>query len=183
MKLKGVPGGGIWMTFSFLLGLAIMGMTLWFSWASVAVSKSYLPLIPMSFGFLMGLAFTSLGFLSLVCGCVSLTLDRITGIGRYEVRSPVVELGKSCQFELSQIESITLERSVFDGATNQSNPQDNPNVAGQAKFCTASLRITPRRRNIILDETQNGQEIRVTKIARGVADWLKLPLEVTKKTS
>lgn len=180
LRLRGVPGGAVWMFFSLVLGLTTMAMSSWFAWASVTVSKSYLPVIPLGLGFLMGILFTSIGFLSLVFGRLTLTLDRVTGTGAYEVRSPVVDAGKPCRFELSQIHSVRLERSVLAGSRNDTNNELLTDRQGSAKFCTAVLRITPRRRKIILDETQNGREQRVSKVAQGVSDWLKLPLEVVE---
>jgi len=185
LRLRGIPGGAIWMTFALCLGLAVMAMTSTFAWASITVSKSYWPLLPLALGFILGMVFTSIGFLTLAFGRVSLTLDRVTGLGHYQVRSPVIEVGKPCQFELSQILSVTLQRSIGESAVEDTEhagsdlPQTNSvrPTRKPAQFCKAILRITPRRRKIMLDETQNSREQRVANVAQTVADWLQMPLE------
>ena len=176
IRLQGIPGCGIWMCFAMLLGLTIMLVSLCFAWISVHETESYWPILPLGFGFLMGGVFFSIGSLTLLFGRKVLILDRMSGTGSYEVRSPIIDVGQSCRFELSQIQSITLEKSSFSPS-----PRDAPEALGSetlsnAKFCPAVLRLKPRRRKIVLDETQNGRDACVSGIAIAISQWLPMPL-------
>ena len=176
IRLQGIPGGGIWMCFAMLLGLTVMLLSTCFAWISVHETESYWPILPLGFGFLMGGVFFSIGSVTLLFGRMVLTLDRMSGKGSYEVRSPIIDVGKPCSFELSQIQSITLEKSSFTPS-----PRDAPEAIGSeapsnAKFCTAVLRLKPRRRKIVLDETQNGRDARVSGISIAISEWLPMPL-------
>ena len=177
IRLRGKPGGTLWMSFAALLGLTFMAASVFFAWGAVVVSKSYWPLLPLGFGFLMGILFTAIGLSSLCFGRLALTLDRVTGLGSYEVRSPMIDAGKPCEFELSQIKSVTVTKSESSDAQQPASPLENPKRRRPAKFCVATLRLAPRRRKILLDETQNGREQRVVAVATAVADWLQMPID------
>lgn len=183
LKLKGIPGGFIWMTFAMLFGLLVMAASCLFAWTAVMELDSYWPLLPLGFGFIFGSLFAAIGFLSLFLGRITLTLDRRTGQGHYRVRSPVIDAGKPIDFELSQIKSVQLQRSCLEPRSSNQKPSDTPTGLGDlnktrsAKYCTATLLLTKRRRKIQLDETQNWRESRVRKLADEVAEWLHMPLD------
>ena len=164
------------MCFAMLLGLTVMLLSACFAWISVHETESYWPILPLGFGFLMGGVFFSIGSVTLLFGRMVLTLDRMSGTGSYEVRSPIIDVGKSCSFELSQIQSITLEKSSFTPSSRGASDAMGSETPSNAKFCTAVLRLKPRRRKIVLDETQNGRDGRVSGIAITISEWLPMPL-------
>ena len=156
------------MVFATLLGLAVMTVSAWFAWLSVQEMDGYLQLIPLALGFLMGFAFFSLGALTIIFGRMKLVLNRTSGEGVYEVKSPVIDVGKPCNFRLENIDSVTIERVEED------RPRNGETGSFPAKVCRARLRIRKPRRVIVLDETENNQERRVSAVAKGVADWLEM---------
>lgn len=172
LVLRGKPGGALWMGFATLLGLVFMGVTAWFGWVTFHEIGGYLQLIPMGIGFLMGFGFFCLGAVTLLVGRMSLTLDRVTGEGVYEVVSPIIEAGKPCRFRLEHVNSVTVE------ASTEARHRTEGQGGFDAQVCRARLRINKPRRAIELDETQNGQEPRVERVAQSVAEWLDL--EVTR---
>ena len=159
------------MVFALMLGVAIMAATGWFAWVSVRETGSYLQLIPLGIGFLMGGAFFLIGLMTLAVGRMQLVLDRPTGDGNYDVHSPVIDVGKPCSFRLDDIDSVAIERLEED------RPDNDRRGSFPAKVCRARLLIRRPRRAIVLDETENGQEHRVQAVAEEVAEWLDL--EVT----
>ena len=88
-------------------------------------------------------------------------------------RSPIVDVGKPCQFRLEDIDSVTIERR------EESRPRNDEHGNFPAKVCRARLRVRKPRRAIVLDETENGRERRVQKTAEAVAAWLDM--EITRQ--
>ncbi|TWT36421.1 hypothetical protein KOR34_13260 [Posidoniimonas corsicana] len=166
LVLRGVPGSVVWMVFATLLGVGIMAATGWFGWATTREIGGYLQLVPLGLGFLMGAAFFLIGVVTLAVGRVRLVLDRVTGEGRYDAYSPVIEVGKPCTFRLDHIDSVTIERH------EEARPRNDDHGGFPAKVCRARLRVRKPRRAIVLDETENGQEQRVQSTAEAVAAWL-----------
>lgn len=173
LVLKGTPGSARWMAFATILAVVFMAGSGWFAWVCVSEMDSYLPLIPLGIGFLMGGALFLMGLLTLVVGRMQLVFNRITGDGQYEVHSPIVDVGKPCSFRLDDIDSVTLERH------EEQRPYNDHRGSFPAKVCRARLRIRRPRRAIVLDVTENGQDHRVTSVAEQVAGWLDL--EVTNQ--
>ena len=172
LVLKGTPGSVLWMIFATLLGLSFMVASGGFAWISVRETGSYLQLIPLGIGFLMGFAFFLIGLVTLVVGRMRLELDRGTGHGSYDVYSPVIDVGKPCSFRLEAIDSVAIERH------EEARPHNDNGGSFPAKVCRARLRVRHPRRAIVLDETENGQERRVQAVAEGVAGWLNLKVVV-----
>jgi len=174
LVLKGTPGSALWMAFATLLGLALMTATAGFAWITYEETDDVLPLIPLGIGFLMGGAFFAIGVVTLAVGRMRLVLDRFRGEGVYDVYSPIIEVGKPCQFRLVHVHSVTIER------TEEARPAaDVDDIRFDAQVCRARLRLRKPRRAIVLDETENGQERRVRAVAEGVAGWLGIEITET----
>ncbi len=173
LVLKGTPGSVPWMLFATLLGVAVIVASGWLAWVSVREQGGYLQLIALGIGFLIGVAFFLIGLVTLAVGRMQLVLDRVTGNGKYDVDSPVIDVGKPCSFRLEEIDSVSIERHEED------RPHNDDHGRFPAKVCRARLRVRKPRRAIILDETENGQDQRVEALAKAVAAWLEL--EVTKQ--
>ena len=160
------------MCFASLLGVAVMLATAAFSIAGVKQTGGYWQLLPLGFGFLMGVGFFLIGVITLCVGRIRLTMDRSEGTGAYEVRSPIIDVGKPCHFNLDKIADVTLERF------QEKRPSGSGGGSFPAKVCRSRLRLRSPRRVIILDETSNGREERVKAVAHAVADWLKLEIKM-----
>lgn len=167
LVLKGTPGSIRWMVFAVLLGLALMSATGWFIRALIDESGIGAPLLPLGIGFALGAAFFLIGAATLCVGHMRLVFDRTTGTGNYEVRSPIIDVGKPCSFRLEHIDSVTVERSA------EARPRDVDHSGFPAKVCRARLRLRKPRRALVLDETENGRAHRVQAVADAVAAWLE----------
>ena len=164
-----------WMIFYMLLGITMIITTAWFGWVSVEATGSYFPVLPLGIGFLMGTAFFLIGLITTTVGRMRLEFDRSTGQGSYDIRSPIIDVGKSYSFRFESIDSVTLER-------HQENRPDN-NTSGNfpAKLCRAPSRIRKPRHAIVLDEMQNGSKDRIRNVADTVTRWLAIEVAQQRK--
>lgn len=161
--LRGIPGRRIWMIAMLGFGMAMMAACVGFGYLLVVEAKSYLPLLPLSIGFLLGVLFAVTGGVTLAIGRLQLTLDRSEGRGIYEVRSPIIDAGKPCRFDLDQIDGLAIE--------TRSEPR--PGGEGfDSRVAELRMRLLKPRRVIVLDSTQNGQMDRLRALAEEVSDWL-----------
>ena len=152
--LGGVPGGRRWMVVLVVFGLAASAAAGFF--AKVTYDEAG------------GL---SLAHLPLAFGRLRLDLNLATGRGEYQVRSPIIEAGKSANFDLKHVDSVSLERSTEWRPGREDGPET------EATVWRARLRLTKPRRAIVLDETENNRLERVEAVAQEVADFLGKPLE------
>jgi hypothetical protein len=170
--LKGTPGSVHWMVFATLLGVLFMAVSGWFACVSLGDTGGYLQLIPLGIGFLIGVAFFLIGLVTLAVGRMQLVLNRVSGEGRYDVYSPVIDVGKPCLFRLEDIDSVAIER----------HQEDRPDSDERGRFpvnvCRARLRIRKPRRAIVLDETENRRDLRVQAVAEEVAVWLEVDISI-----
>ena len=171
LELAGIPGRRIWMIALCIFGALFTAAPIWFmvqmyhefdGW-----SWSFLPL---SVGVLIGQGLFWTGAITLAVGRLSMVLDTSSGTGEYEVNSPVIEVGKPCQFKLENVDSVVLE------ASEEWRPGHNDGPETTAKVVRAKLRIKSPRRSVLLDETENGQLQRVETVAETVATFLNKPL-------
>ena len=173
LELAGIPGRRIWMIAICAFGVLATAGAVWFMWMASRESDSgwSWSFLPLSFGVLIGQGFFWIGAITLAVGRMSLVLDNTSGTGDYDVRSPVIEVGKPCHFKLANVNSVALE------ATSEWRPGHGDGPETTAKVLRAKLRITKPRRSIVLDETENGRVERVEKVAAAVANFLDKPLQ------
>ncbi len=175
LVLTGVPGGAGWMVFATILGAALVGIIGTVAYKMYAANGIGWPHLAMGIGVLIGGAIFGMGIVTLAVGRLRLELDLVTGKGSYRVTSPIVEAGKPCEFDLAHVSAVSLER------LDESRPHGRagPDVGkGTASIFRARLRLNKPRRAIVLDETENGQDGRVERLAATVAAFLGL--EVTR---
>lgn len=171
LVLAGVPGGFGWMVFATLLGAAFIGILGTVAFRLYAANGLVWPHLAMALGMLIGGGIFAMGAVTLAVGRLRLELDLVTKKGSYHVRSPIVEAGKPCAFDLAHVHSVTLER--FE----ESRPSGQPGTS-TATVLRSRLRVTKPRRAIVLAETQNGQDERVERVAAEVAGFLDV--EITR---
>ncbi len=169
--LAGVPGGVGWMVFATVLGAAFLGILGTVSYRMYAASGFVLPHIAMAVGILIGAAIFAMGVVTLAIGRLRLELDLVTQRGSYRVTSPIVDAGKPCEFDLAHVHSVSLERFEESRPSGETGSRT-------AQVVRARLRVNKPRRAIVLDETENGQDERVERVATTVAEFLGL--EVTR---
>lgn len=172
MRLVGVPGGRGWMLVLSVFGAVATAAVTGFAVALYRENDGFaLPHLMLAFGFVLAQVFLWTGLVTLIVGRISLELDRSTGMGEYRVRSPIVEAGKPCRFELTRVAAVALE------AAREWRPGHNGGAGRDVVVTRARLRITKPRRAITLDETENQRLKRVRTIAEVVAAFLDVPLE------
>jgi hypothetical protein len=171
MMLAGVPGGLGWLIFAMLLGAIFMGA---FGWMCVHHWQSGgfgLPVVMTGLGSGLGGLFFVFGALSMAFGRETLTLDLAAGEGRYWNRSPIIDLPKPFTFALEHVQRVSVEQS-----TERSGGGGMRAGMSEHDVCRARLLIAKPRRAVTLDETSNGRNRRVRKIAQEVAEFLDADL-------
>ena len=98
-------------------------------------------------------------------GRLRLVLDRGAGTGEYQVRSPIIDAGKSCKFALDEVHAVTIE------AVREKRPHYDVVVYH------ARLLLDNPRRAIVLEESRNEQVERVEAVATTVAGFLGITAE------
>lgn len=172
LVLSGVPGGRVWMVVLVVFGLAATAAAVYFLFAvSIEAGGWTAALLPLAFGVVLAQVFFWTGAVTLAVGRLALRLDRASGRGAYEVRSPIVEAGKPTEFELRHAHSVSLER------TTEWRPGRNGGGDSRATVWRARLRLNKPRSAIVLDETENNRLDRVEGVATEVAEFLGVPLE------
>ena len=132
--------------------------------------------LPLSIGVLIGQGLFWIGAVTLAVGRLTLVLDSSTGTGDYQVRSPVIEVGKPCSFKLEQVDSVIIEATTEWRPGHDDRPETTANVQ------RAKLRIKRPRRSITLDETENGRIQRVQGVAETVAAFLGQQVQYRDRT-
>lgn len=180
LVLSGIPGGAGWMVFATVLGFVLATGFGTLAFREYAVDGWSFDLVMPGFGASLGLLFFVTGAATLTVGRESLTLDRTTQKGHYHARSPVVSLPRPFDFELSDIQTIVIERS-----TERTRGGRAGSGAGlsETDVCRARLLITRPNRAVVLDETSNARDARVIALANRVARFLDLPVtEIDRRT-
>ena len=171
LELAGIPGRKLWMIVLCLFGLLFTAVPIGFMVVMYRENGWANAFLPLSIGVLIGQGLFWTGAVTLAVGRMSLVLDAVAGTGQYEVRSPVIEVGKPCQFKLKHVNSVAIESS------SEWRPGQGDGPETTAKVVRAKLRVSKPRRSIVLDETENGQYQRVEQVATTVAEFLGKPLE------
>lgn len=122
--------------------------------------------LPLGLGVLIGQALFWTGVITLAIGRQTLVLDSILGTGEYKVRSPIVDVGKSCRFKLKHVHSVTIE------TTKETRPGRSGHADVDATVHRVRLRLNKPRRAITLDETEHGHLDRLEELAQQVAAFL-----------
>ncbi|MEQ8768995.1 MAG: hypothetical protein RIB60_00645 [Phycisphaerales bacterium] len=175
LVLAGVPGSVAWMIFATILGAALLGILGTVAYQMFVANGFVAPHIALAVGIVIGGVIFVMGVVTLAVGRLRLELDLVTQKGSYKVTSPIVDAGKPCEFELKHVNSVSLERFVESRSHGASGPETG---TGTAQIVRARLRVSKPRRAIVLDETENGQDERVERVATTVAEFLGL--DVTK---
>jgi len=167
LVLTGIPGGRLWMVVLLCLGLVL---TVGFGWFAVLVYKEdnrlALPLLALSIGVLIAQGLFWTGAVSLMVGRLSLVLDTTTGRGEYRVRSPIVDAGQPCKFELKHVDSVTVETRL------ETRPGLGGHADTEATVHRVRLRLNKPHCVIVLDESEHGELDRLQTLARQVAGLL-----------
>jgi len=153
------------MAVAMLIGLLLSAAVAWFGLDTYRREGFGFPMVSLGVGLLVAQFIFWTGAVTLAVGRLELVLDRGTGQGEYNVRSPIIDCGKPCRFELDDIHGVTFE------TVTESRPQSI------AVVDRARLRVNRPRRAITLDESQNGQAERVESMAVAVAEFLETTTE------
>jgi hypothetical protein len=167
LVLAGIPGRRVWMIVCCGLGLFL---TVTVGYIANLLYKDRgglsLPQLPLAIGLLIGQGLFWTGVVTLAVGRRTLILDTTLGTGEYRVRSPFVEAGKPCRFQLDQIDSIVIETS------KEIRPGLPGHADDDATVHRLRLRLTQPRRAITIDETENNRLARLESLAEHVAGFL-----------
>ena len=167
LVLVGIPGRRIWMIVLCGCGALITTGAVALIWMTYQASGGWRwSFLPLSIGVLIGQGLFWIGAITLGVGRLTLVLDSSTWTGDYQVRSPVIEVGKPCSFKLEHVDSVIVE------ATNEWRPGHDDRPETTATVQRAILRIKSPRRSITLDETENNRNERVESLAKSVAAFL-----------
>lgn len=171
LVLAGVPGSFRWMLFCTVLGVVLTAAVVTAIVWQVRQGWSF-NLLFMGLGLLIAQGVFWMGAVTLALGRERLELDLTAQRGVYSVRSPIVETGnKPFSFDLAAVDSVTLER------VSERRPGDGDRAEHEAKIVRCRLRTAKPRRAVVLDETENGNELRVRALAERVAAFLGLELK------
>lgn len=167
LVLAGIPGGRFWMIVLAGIGLLLTGAIGAFAVAMYHQEGGLAwPHFPLSIGILIGQGLFWTGCITLVIGRQRLILDKAAGTGTYQVRSPIVDVGKPCSFKLAHVKDITLETRT------ETRPGRPGHAEGEATVHQVRLRLNKPRRAIVLDETEHGKLDRLNALAGRVAEFL-----------
>jgi hypothetical protein len=143
-----------------LIGSLLTVAVAWFARQTYHREGIGFPLVSLGLGVLVAQFMFWTGAVTLAVGRLRLVLDREAGTGEYEVRSPIIDAGKSCKFALSDVHGVTIE------AQREKRPHYDVVVYH------ARLLLENPRRVIVLEESQNEQVERVEAVAAVVACFL-----------
>jgi len=177
LKLEGIPGGLSWLLFASALGLLITVVSGTLALQHFREEGIGVGVIMCGLGAALGQVFFWTGALTIAIGRESLELDKAaSGRGKYRSRSPVVTRPKPFDFDLMDIQSVTLER--FSERHRGGNGRGG---SSQVEIYRCRLLVRNPRRAVTLDETSNQQDERVKALAKRVADFLGIPVEETNQ--
>lgn len=176
MRLAGVPGGVGWMIFATLLGLLFTAAFGWFALAQYRSGGIGFGVVMCSLGVLLGQLFMWTGIVTLAVARESLELDTRAGGGRYRSRSPIVDVPKPFEFDLSNVHAVSIERY-----TERSPGGRRGGGMSEMDVCRARLLISKPRRAVTMDQTSNHRDQRVISLATQVAEFLGVPMEETDR--
>jgi hypothetical protein len=179
LVLTGIPGRRVWMIVCCGLGLFLTVAVGYIANLLYEVRGGLtLPHLPLAIGLLIAQGLFWTGVVTLAVGRLTLVLDTTLGTGEYRVRSPIVEAGKPCRFQLEQIDSVVIETS------RETRPGRPGHADEDVTVHRLRLRLTQPRRAITLDETENNRLARLESLAGQVADFLgKTPEHVNPDAS
>jgi hypothetical protein len=123
-------------------------------------------LLPIGIGTLIGLALFGVGVVQLFAR-ERLVLDRSTGRGTYQSNSPIVTSEKPFKFKIENVNSVVISQETVGTYVAGIDPG-----MSESKVYKALLRVSRPRRAVIIDETQNGRNERVVKMAETIAEFL-----------
>lgn len=158
--MRGVPGSRRWMIYATVLGVVLTVALVWFALDTYQRHGVGFALFSSGLGLFVAQVIFWTGAVTLAVGRLHLVLDRDSGTGEYRVRSPLIDAGKSCRFELDDVHSVTIE------TVREKRPHYDVVVYH------ARLLLENPRRVIVLEESQNEQLERVEAVAATVAEFL-----------
>ncbi|TWT47627.1 hypothetical protein [Botrimarina hoheduenensis] len=167
LVLRGKPGG-----FAALLAMAAIGGTITLCagvfLGLLASEARGIPwgIVPVGIGLLIGVALLVAAVITLAIGRVSLTLDRPTQTGVYEVVSPIIWAGRPFELRFDQIAALEIETH------QEHHPTGDRGTDATVQVHRLRLLLEHPRRVILLDETQNGHVERLQRLGAVMADWL-----------
>lgn len=172
LVLSGTPGGMKWMAFMGVMGATMSAFVVYLINAMWSSGGWSMGMLPLGFGFLLGQLFFWMGVVALF-GRQRLVFDKAARTGAYTVFSPIVKTAKPFKFSFDHIHSVTLSQTTEVMPSQDSQGRSSSRAV---EICSAKLRTTKPRRSVLLDETQNGRDQRVTALAEAVAGFLDLPV-------
>lgn len=175
MVLSGVPHGAGWMVFALVLGFCVIAAAVFFV-RLLSQHGQWVGAIAMGFGGVIGLALACVGATEVVQR-ERLTLDRTTGRVTWR-RWCVLRPGavREQAYPIRSCVRVRLSRST-EHRPRASGPTDaSEALRAEASVVRADLLIASPRRRIRLDETENGRDRRVTRVAERVAAFLDIEL-------
>lgn len=175
LVLAGIPGGAGWMVFSLVLGLLLTTGFTAFAARDYRADGFGSEVVMGGLGALLGQFFFWLGVVTLAVGREALELDKATPVGRrggrYVSRSPIVQVPRPFEFDLADVQAVSLERLT------ERHPGGGRGGRSEVEICRARLLLERPRRAVTLDETSNHRDARVHAVGRAVAEFLGVPLE------
>jgi hypothetical protein len=171
LVMAGVPGSRRWMIVATLIGVLLTVAVGWFGLEAYRREGVSFSLLSLGIGMLVAQFIFWTGAVTLAVGRLRLVLDRTAGTGEYQVRSPIIDAGKSCSFDLTDVHAVTIE------AVREKRPHYDVVVFH------ARLMLNNPRRAIVLEESQNEQVERVEVVAEAVAGFLGTTAERVPETA
>jgi len=112
LLLTGIPAGQLWMIVLACLGQALSEATGWFAVLPYEESGGLAdPHLARAVGLLIAQVLFWTGVVTLVVARLCLVPNTPTGYGESQVRSPIVDAGRTCKFKLNHVDSVGLKTS------------------------------------------------------------------------